>query len=79
MHWLWDSAACRITFSEVPRKTYREDVASLVLSTSSINTTFVTTDRAASMAQSFPHSGREAGREDILPRDEAFCGAMLAP
>lgn len=26
------------------------------------------------MAQSFPHSGREAGREDILPRDVASVG-----
>lgn len=31
------------------------------------------------MAQSFPHSGTEAGTEDILPRDVAFRGATPAP
>lgn len=74
-----DSAACRKAPLKSPGKPTEKMFARLALSTSSVNTASVTTGRTASVAQSLPHSGTEAGREDILPRDAAFHGATLAP
>lgn len=64
---------------EVPQKTYREDAASLALSTSSVNATSVIRGVTASLARLFPHSLHEHSGQDVLLRESASWGDHTAP
>lgn len=53
--------------------------AGLALSTSFINATSATTGVTANLAWPFPRSPHKSAGQDILPKESAFCGAMLRP